>query len=710
LETGQQAERVLRQFVSGNVFGTFGLTPALGRLIGPSDDTVGARPVAVVSYDYWTRRFHQDPRAVGTALRFGDRVFEIVGVSPKAFIGTEPGLVPDVFVPAASNTEALNSPGWSWFLIWVRARPGITPDHVRQILQADFDRDHQARLKGFSSDTPRTTIEAFLSETISLRPAAHGASPIQKHLASPLLILMALVGLVLVMACATVGNLLTGQTLSRAKEMALRVSIGAGRARLMQLVLVESAMLALGASALGALVAWWAAPAVLAMIEPIEIPGAAGPRLRLAPGVVRRRARRAGDGPFRVRAGAAGLLGHSRDGAQGRRCPAVPAGDQVAAGRPDDLLRVRVVRGGPLQGDVRPALVAVVRPFVRSRARAGGECARRRRAHGTLAAAGRRRETAARRRFVRGRRLAAAFAERLAEDGPRRRSRSRRAARVHARRVARLLPDAPHRPGSRDATSDPATPDRASTTRISRSPASASSMSRLRSGTLADGTRLASACWCGRKRMSMRRSTSSASSPTRRTGRSASACGRSCSCRTAGLGKARCWSAWPESRRPSGRRSRGRFVASGLARGCGKCGRRETSIDTQMVVERLLARLTGSFATLALLLAGIGLYGVVNDAVIQRRREIGLRMALGAQATDIVRHVTIGSLVLVSVGLLAGLGAGVAFGRLVGALLFQVTPTDPAALAPRSRSWRPSSRWPRCRRRFERSGLIRLRH
>ena len=105
-------------------------------------------------------------------------------------------------------------------------------------------------------------------------------------------------------------------------------------------------------------------------------------------------------------------------------------------------------------------------------------------------------------------------------------------------------------------------------------------------------------------------------------------------------------------------------------------------IDTQMVVERLLARLTGSFATLALLLAGIGLYGVVNDAVIQRRREIGLRMALGAQATDIVRHVTIGSLVLVSIGLLAGVGAGVAFGRLIGALLFQVTPTDPVALAP----------------------------
>ena len=103
-------------------------------------------------------------------------------------------------------------------------------------------------------------------------------------------------------------------------------------------------------------------------------------------------------------------------------------------------------------------------------------------------------------------------------------------------------------------------------------------------------------------------------------------------------------------------------------------------IATQMVVERLLARLTGLFAILALLLAGIGLYGVVNDAVIQRRREIGVRMALGARAPDIVRHVTSGALVLVCAGLAFGLGGGVAFGRVIGSLLFGVTPTEFSAL------------------------------
>jgi len=103
-------------------------------------------------------------------------------------------------------------------------------------------------------------------------------------------------------------------------------------------------------------------------------------------------------------------------------------------------------------------------------------------------------------------------------------------------------------------------------------------------------------------------------------------------------------------------------------------------IETQMVVERLLAQLTSWFAMLALLLAGIGLYGVVNDAVIQRRREIGVRMALGARTSDIVWHVTAGALVLVAAGLALGLGGGVAFGRLVGSLLFGVTPTEISAL------------------------------
>jgi predicted lysophospholipase L1 biosynthesis ABC-type transport system permease subunit len=104
-------------------------------------------------------------------------------------------------------------------------------------------------------------------------------------------------------------------------------------------------------------------------------------------------------------------------------------------------------------------------------------------------------------------------------------------------------------------------------------------------------------------------------------------------------------------------------------------------VRTQMVVERLLARLCSAFALLGLLLAAVGLYAVVSEAVVRRRREIGVRLALGARAADVVREVTAGALVRVVIGLLLGLGAGIAFGRVVGAILFRVAPTDWQPLA-----------------------------
>ncbi|MGH9672582.1 MAG: FtsX-like permease family protein, partial [Bryobacteraceae bacterium] len=160
--------------------------------------------------------------------------------------------------------------GWSWFRFWVRPKPGITAEHVRQPLQAAFLRDRRERVKDFAAGTHRQVIDAYLSERILLLPAAAGASSLQKDYRRPLLILSALVALVLLVACVNVANLMTAQSSARAREMALRVSIGAGRWRLVQLVLVESAMLACGASVLGALFAAWAAPLVTSMLR---VPG-----------------------------------------------------------------------------------------------------------------------------------------------------------------------------------------------------------------------------------------------------------------------------------------------------------------------------------------------------------------------------------------------------------------------------------------------------
>jgi predicted permease len=272
-ETGSETERIYQQYVSGNLFGVFGLQPALGRLLMPNDDLQpGAHPVAVLSYDFWTRRFARDPSVIGKTFRIGNDRLEIVGVAPKGFIGTEPGGVTDIFIPSMMNAEAINYAGWSWFRIWIHPQTGISPEQIQQPLQAVLTHEHQRRVTNFPSDTLKQVIDAYLAEKVLLFPAASGASDIQRQYRRPLIILAVLVALVLLIACANVGNLLTAQAATRAREMALRVSIGAGQWRLIQLVLVESALLAIAASAVGSLFAWWSAPLVVSMLHVPEDP------------------------------------------------------------------------------------------------------------------------------------------------------------------------------------------------------------------------------------------------------------------------------------------------------------------------------------------------------------------------------------------------------------------------------------------------------
>ena len=268
-----EPERVFKQYVSGNVFPAFGLQPAAGRLlVVADDDNPAAHAVAVISYDYWERRFGRDPKAIGQTLRRGRQPYEIVGVTPKGFTGTEPGRLTDVFIPATMNVQALKSPGWSWFRLWVRANGEVTSAEVQQTLQTVFAEDHKQQLKSFPPDTSRQRLDAYLNERITLRPASSGASGTQQDLRRPLLILAALVALVLLVACTNVANLLIAQALARGREMALRVSIGADRWRLIRLVLVESAMLVVSATIAGLLFASWAAPLVVSMLSPKEDP------------------------------------------------------------------------------------------------------------------------------------------------------------------------------------------------------------------------------------------------------------------------------------------------------------------------------------------------------------------------------------------------------------------------------------------------------
>jgi putative ABC transport system permease protein len=268
-----EMEKAYRQYVSGSMFNSFGLTPVAGRLLTPNDDVKpGAHPYAVISYDYWTRRFGRDPKVVGRTFRAGNDVVEIVGVCREGFTGTETGTLTDIFVPTMMNAKAIGDSGWSWFRTWLRLKPGASLEQVRQKLQAGISEFRREQVKKWPANAPKQRIAEYVDAPIFLETATAGFSGMQKNYRRSLAILGVIVALVLLIACANVANLMTAQGASRAREMALRVSIGAGQWRLFQLVLVESVLLALAASVLGALFAWWSAPLVVSMINPPDNP------------------------------------------------------------------------------------------------------------------------------------------------------------------------------------------------------------------------------------------------------------------------------------------------------------------------------------------------------------------------------------------------------------------------------------------------------
>ena len=267
-----QMEKEYVQFVSGWMFEAFGIRPAAGRLFSADDDTEpGAHPYAVLSRDYWRRRFADDRAVVGKTFRMGETVYQIIGVAEGPFTGTETGTVTGIFLPMAmKNPKTLESWNNFWMRTFIQLKPGAALGPVEARLRATFHAIQLERAKTIGRLTPQQ--KEFLKERMFIDSAEAGRSNLQRDYKRPLEILAALVGLVLLIVCANVANLMTAQAAARAREMALRVSIGAGRLRLAQLVLVESAMRGLLAAILGAMLAAWAAPFVVGMINPPDDP------------------------------------------------------------------------------------------------------------------------------------------------------------------------------------------------------------------------------------------------------------------------------------------------------------------------------------------------------------------------------------------------------------------------------------------------------
>ena len=242
-----------------------GIRPALGRLLTPADDlTPGAHAVAVVSHSFWRRRFGGDRSVVGSPFTFGEKRFEIVGVAQESFTGIEPGSLVDLWVPIAmydANGFTFTNAEWNWLGIIGRLNPGVTRERARDVLQAPFTqfrRDLMAGRRG--PDNPPDRIERYIHTPLMLESAANGPSGLRSQFARPLWILSILVGLVLLISVSNLANLSLARAAVREREMSVRLSVGATRSRLVQQMLIESALMAAVACALGLLFARLAGP------------------------------------------------------------------------------------------------------------------------------------------------------------------------------------------------------------------------------------------------------------------------------------------------------------------------------------------------------------------------------------------------------------------------------------------------------------------
>ncbi|MDA8019923.1 MAG: ABC transporter permease [Thermoanaerobaculia bacterium] len=261
--------------VSGSYFPALGLAPALGRLIGPTDDDViGQLPVAVLSHEYWSSRFGRDPSVLDETLLVNGQPLTIVGVAPEGFRGTTLGQNPEIFVPITLRPlldptfEQMQNRQGYWVYSFGRLKPGVSMERAELALNQTYSSILAEVEVPLQEGMSEQTLERFRAKQLVLAEGTRGQSGVRGESKTALLLLFSVAGVVLLIACANVANLLLARSASRSGEIAVRMSMGASRPRLIRQLLAEACALALLGGVAGLAVAYWTLSLLRRMLPP----------------------------------------------------------------------------------------------------------------------------------------------------------------------------------------------------------------------------------------------------------------------------------------------------------------------------------------------------------------------------------------------------------------------------------------------------------
>jgi predicted permease len=687
IDTGGDSESCMGQLVSGNYFSVLGITPIAGRVFTPDDDrTPGAHPVAVISEQYWERRFARAPDVVGRSVHIDGTPFTIVGVTPAAFFGLEVGSAVDVSVPVMMQPQVMpDKENWlarprntvDWLRVFGRLRLGVGMEQAQAGMAAVHRHIQQEIAARIGHDT---WLKDWVEAKVVLVPGGAGLSgpgatgaSLRREFTTPLYVLMGVVGLVLLIACTNVANLLLARATARRREIAVRLAIGATRGRLMRQLLVESLTLSALGAALGFAFAVWGSSTLVRFLSA----GAPLIHLDLAP-------------DLRVLAFTASLAALA----------AVIFGLAPALRTASlDLTR----RGAGARQALGKALAVVQVAFSVVLLVGAGLLVRTLRSLDSVDGG-----------FVRDRVYTVALAPRGSDqkNGPN----GERLNRLYLALLDRLhaIPGVASASLSglpplmtlqqRSVHTPDGTQQRASWTQVYPEYFAALGVSLLHGRDFGTADMLPSASYVAVINETLARRFFGAANPL---GKRISCSGQH-ECEVIGVVRDVPYSTLKRAPEATyyttflqGPTGRGQMYL--VVRFAGDPGtiatqlRREIAamdpmlpsfvlrtlaeqVDAALVRERLLALLSAVFGVVAIALAGIGLYGVIAYSVGRRTHEIGVRMALGARPGEVRGLVVRESLAMAAAGVAIGIPSALAATRLIAAFLHGTNPADPAVL------------------------------